>query len=118
MPTPANGSTFSGLPSELISVKISKATSDPLSSAKIQSSHLGLAAGTSGSPSYHTYVDGLADGASAPSRTTTVTCEFYGTAPALGTSATVAGDSVVCTDVQRQYSVGELVRGTATYKTQ
>ena len=45
--------------------------------------------------------------------TTTVTCSFIGTAPSVTPVSTKTG--WICTEVETEYAVGEMVKGTATY---
>lgn len=45
--------------------------------------------------------------------TTTVTCSFYGAAPAVTPVNVTSG--WICTEVETEYAVGEMVKGTATY---
>ena len=45
--------------------------------------------------------------------TTTVTCSFIGTAPNVTPVSTKTG--WICTEVETEYAVGEMVKGTATY---
>jgi hypothetical protein len=45
--------------------------------------------------------------------TTTVTCSFLGTAPTVTPVSTKTG--WICTEVETEYAVGEMVKGTATY---
>lgn len=110
MPTSANGATFTGLPSELISVKISSQASEQNGQPKLDASHLGIPTG-----GYRVYVDGLSDTRGGTTGTSTITAEFYGTAPAAGASLSYGGKEYVCTDVSVDYTVGELVRGSCTY---
>lgn len=114
MPTPAQGTSFTGLPAGLTNVKIQQSGQDPTSgSNRLDASTLDLAAG-----SERVYVDGLPDaGAGAVDGvTTTVTCQFFGpAAPTAGETATINGISCKCTSVEVEYAVGELVKGTATY---
>lgn len=46
--------------------------------------------------------------------TQTVTCSFFGTAPAVNTSPTATG--WLCTEVETEYAVGDMIKGTATYQ--
>lgn len=113
MASPAQGTSFSGLPSGLTNVKIAKSGQDPTSgSNRLDASTLDLAVGSD-----RVYVDGLPDaGAGSVSGiTTTVTAQFFGTAPTAGTTTTIQGIACKCTSVEVEYAVGELVKGTATY---
>jgi hypothetical protein len=114
MPTPAQGTTFSGLPSGLTNVKVSKTGIDPTSSSnKLDASTLDLAVGSD-----RVYVDGLPDpGAAAVNGvTTTITCSYLSeTPPTAGDTITYDGQQFKCTEAEIEYAVGELVKGTATY---
>lgn len=114
MPTAANGTSFTGLPDGLTNVKIKQVGQDPTSSGnRLDASTLDLAEGSN-----RVYVDGLPDpgaGAAAGGITTTITAAFFGTAPTAGASYTIQGISCKCTEVEVEYAVGELVKGTATY---
>lgn len=113
MPTAANGSSFTGLPDGLTNVKIKAVGQDPTSSGnRLDASTLDLEPGSN-----RVYIDGLPDpGAGAVGGiTTTVTASFFGTPPTAGASYTINGVSCICTEVEVEYAVGELVKGTATY---
>jgi hypothetical protein len=114
MPTPAQGSTFTGLPSGLTNVKVSKKGIDPTSSSnKLDASTLDLAAGSD-----RVYVDGLPDsGAGAVGGvTTTITCSFLSSnPPEAGETITYQSQDYKCTEAEIEYAVGELVKGTATF---
>jgi hypothetical protein len=45
--------------------------------------------------------------------TQTVTCSFFGTAPPVNSDPEATG--WVCTEVETEYAVGEMIKGTATY---
>jgi hypothetical protein len=114
MATPAQGETFTGLPSGLTNVKIKKTGTDPTSgSNRLDASTLDLAVGSD-----RVYVDGLPDSGSGSvdGITTTVTAQFFGpTAPTAGDEVTIQGIECKCTQVDVEYAVGDLVKGTATY---
>jgi hypothetical protein len=52
-------------------------------------------------------------GASPSGVTTTVTASFYGAGPSVTPVSTKTG--WICTEVETEYAVGEMVKGTATY---
>lgn len=114
MPTPAQGMTFSGLPSGLTNVKVARTGIDPTSSSnKLDASTLDLAVGSN-----RVYVDGLPDsGAGAVNGvTTTITCSYLSdNAPSAGSTMSYGGQDFKCTEAEVEYAVGELVKGTATY---
>jgi hypothetical protein len=114
MATPAQGASFAGLPAGLTNVKISRQGQDPTSTSnRLDASTLDLAVGSN-----RVYVDGLPDsGAGAVGGiTTTVTASFFGpTGPTAGDEVTIDGVLCRCTQVEIEYAVGELVKGTATY---
>jgi len=114
MATPAQGGTPSGLPSGCTNVKISRKGIDPTGgSNRLDASTLDLAVGSD-----RVYVDGLPDsGAGAvDGATTTVTAAFFGPGgPTAGDEVTIEGVLCRCTQVEIEYAVGELVKGTATY---
>jgi len=114
MPTPAQGTTFSGLPSGLTNVKIKRVGLDPTAKGnRIDASTLDLAVGSN-----RVYVDGLPDSGSGAvgNVTTTITCSFFtDDPPTAGDFATINGVYCKCTDVEQDYTVGDLVKGTATY---
>lgn len=113
MPTPANGTSFTGLPTGLTNVKVKTVGIDPTSSSnRIDASTLDLSPGSD-----RVYVDGLPDaGAGAVAgATTTITCSFFGTPPTAGDIITYGGQSFKCTEAEQEYAVGDLVKGTATY---
>lgn len=114
MATPAQGTTFSGLPSGLTNVKVKQAGVDPTSSSnKLDASTLDLAVGSD-----RVYVDGLPDSGTGAvdGVTTTITCSFLSeSAPTAGSEITYAGGLYRCTEAEIEYAVGELVKGTATY---
>lgn len=113
MATPAQGASFTGLPSGLTNVKISRKGVDNTSgSNRLDASTLDLAVGSD-----RVYIDGLPDaGAGAVDGVTvTVTAAFFGTAPTAGDEVEIDGINCRCTNVETEYAVGELVKGTATY---
>jgi hypothetical protein len=116
MTTPSQGFSFANI-SGLTSVKVAENTADPTdSSNRLDASTLDLPAGSD-----RLYVDGLPDtGASAGEGgiTIRVTCSFLGPfAPDVGDTTSYGGQTLVCTESEVEYAVGELVKGTATYVT-
>jgi hypothetical protein len=116
MSTPSQGFTFAGI-TGLTSVKVAANTADPTdSSNRLDASTLALAAGSD-----RVYVDGLPDpGASAGEDgiTQRVTVAFLGAgAPSVGFTTEYGGQTLVCTESEVEYAVGELVKGTATFVT-
>lgn len=114
MPTPAQGVEFTGLPSGLTNVKIKRTGLDPTAKGnRLDASTLDLAIGSD-----RVYVDGLPDSGSGAVNgvTTTITCSFFSdTPPTAGEFVTINDVYCKCTDVEQDYSVGDLVKGTATY---
>jgi hypothetical protein len=45
--------------------------------------------------------------------TQTVTCSFFGEAPAVNDDPDATG--WICTEVETEYAVGDMIKGTATY---
>ena len=45
--------------------------------------------------------------------TQSVTCSFFGEAPAVNTDPAATG--WICTEVETEYAVGDMIKGTATY---
>lgn len=43
----------------------------------------------------------------------TVTCNFFGTSPAVNTNPDATG--WICTESEEEYAVGDMIKGTATY---
>ena len=114
MATPAQGTSFPGLPSGLTNVKVKKTGIDPTSSSnKLDASTLDLAAGSD-----RVYVAGLPDSGSGAvdGVTSTITCSFLSDdPPEAGSTITYAGGQYKCTEAEIEYAVGELVKGTATF---
>jgi hypothetical protein len=115
-PAPSQGFSFGGI-TGLTNVKVSANTADPTdSSNRLDASTLSLTAGSD-----RVYVDGLPDpGASADDSgiTTRVTCSFLtDSPPAIGATTEYGGQTLVCTETEVEYAVGELVKGTATFVT-
>jgi len=113
--TSSQGQTFAGI-SGLTNIKVSKKTADPTNSSnRLDASTLELADGDD-----RVYVDGLPDaGAGAVNGLEiTVTVSFLSdTPPAAGDEHDYGGQTLICTEAEVEYAVGELVKGTATYKT-
>lgn len=113
--TSSQGMTFGGI-SGLTNVKVSKKTADPTdSSNRLDASTLELADGDD-----RVYVDGLPDSGSGAvdGVEVTVTVAYLSdTPPSAGDETTLDGVTLVCTEAEVEYAVGELVKGTATYKT-
>lgn len=114
MPTPAQGITFTGLPAGLTNVKIKVAGVDTTDSkSRLDASTLDLTVGSD-----RVYVDGLPDAGSGnvSGSTKTITCQFLSeSAPAAGDVISYDGASYKCTEVEVDYTVGELVKGSATF---
>jgi hypothetical protein len=114
--TPSQGFSFGGI-SGLTSVKVSANSADPTdSSNRLDASTLDLVTGSN-----RVYVDALPDpGASADDSgiTTRVTCSFLSDSPpAIGEEVSYGGQTLICTETEVEYAVGELVKGTATFVT-
>lgn len=114
MPTPAQGLTFTGLPGGLTNVKIKTTGVDTTDSkSRLDASTLDLPVGSD-----RVYIDGLPDAGSGNvgGATTTITCQFLSDeAPVAGNVITYDGQSYKCTEVEIDYTVGELVKGSATF---
>lgn len=114
MPTPAQGISFEGLPEGLTNVKIKTTGVDTTDSkSRLDASTLDLAVGSD-----RVYIDGLPDAGSGnvSGATTTITCQFLsGSAPTAGDVISYNGASYKCTEVEVDYTVGELVKGSATF---
>jgi hypothetical protein len=97
------------LPAGCTNVKVKSSAADPTSSGnKIDVTTL--------SDSERVYEDApLVDvGAGADEGITqTVTCTFFGEAPAVNTDSTATG--WLCTEVETEWAVGDMIKGTATY---
>jgi len=106
----SQGATFGGL-SGLTNIKRKSSRQDPTNTSnRIDASTLSLTTG-----SKRVYVDGLPDaGAAAPSDgiTETVTVSFLSDSPP---TANTTYSGYKCTEVETEYAVGELVKGTATF---
>jgi hypothetical protein len=113
--TSSQGQTFAGI-AGLTNIKVSKKTADPTdSSNRLDASTLELPNGSD-----RVYVDGLPDsGAGAvDGLEITVTVSFLsGSPPSAGDETEYGGQTLVCTEAEVEYAVGELVKGTATFKT-
>lgn len=112
MPTPAQGASFPGI-TGATNIKVKKTGQDPTGSGnRLDASTLALPAGSD-----RVYVDGLPDsGAGAvDGQAVTVTVAFLGGAPAAGAQVSYGGATLKCTEVEIEYAVGDLVKGTATY---
>ena len=96
------------LPADCISVKVGSTASDPSSSAnKIDVTTLDDTA--------RVYADApLVDAGSASENgvTQTVTATFFGVAPAVSAPGSTGW---VVTEVETEYAVGDMIKGTATY---
>jgi len=115
--TPSQGFSFAGI-GGLTSVKVAANSADPTdSSNRLDASTLDLGLGEK-----RVYVDGLPDpGASAGDDgiTQRVTVSFLGaSAPVVGSTTEYGGQTLVCTESEVEYAVGELVKGTATFVTE
>lgn len=113
--TSSQGESFGGI-SGLTNIKVSKKSIDPTdSSNRLDASTLDLAEGDD-----RVYVDGLPDsGAGAvDGLEITVSVSFLSDSPPnAGEEVSYGGQTLVCTESEVEYAVGELVKGTATYKT-
>jgi hypothetical protein len=111
----SQGMTFGSI-SGLTNVKVSKKSADPTdSSNRLDASTLELDDGDD-----RVYVDGLPDpGAGAvDGLEITVSVSFLSdTPPEAGDEVEYGGQTLVCTESEVEYAVGELVKGTASYKT-
>jgi hypothetical protein len=117
--TESQGQGFAGI-NGLTNIKVSKTGPDPTdSSNRLDASTLDIEPGSDGKRR-RVYVDGLPDpgqGANDDGITTTVTVSFFGTPPQVGQEVTDFGDVLVCREVEEEFAVGELVKGTATFVT-
>lgn len=113
--TSSQGMSFAGI-SGLTNVKVSKKSADPTdSSNRLDASTLELPEGSD-----RVYVDGLPDSGSGAVNglEISVTVAFLSdSAPSAGDEVEYGGQALVCTEAEVEYAVGELVKGTATYKT-
>ena len=110
MPLSSMPSPGPSLPAGCTNVKVKNVGADPTSSSnKVDVTTL--------SDTARVYQDApLVDngaGASPSGVTTTVTCSFYGAGPSVTPISTTSG--WICTEVETEYAVGEMVKGTATY---
>lgn len=100
----------------LTSVKVAKKSIDPTSSSnRLDASTLELNVGQD-----RIYVDGLPDpGAGAVNGVEmTVSASFLSdNPPEAGDIVEHLGQTLVCTEAEVEYAVGELIKGTATFKT-
>lgn len=110
----SQGMTFGGI-SGLTNVKVAKKTADPTdSSNRLDASTLELLDGAD-----RVYVDGLPDPGpgAVDGREITVSVSFLSDSPpSAGEEVSFEGETLVCTEAEVEYAVGELVKGTATYK--
>jgi hypothetical protein len=96
----------------LTNVKVSRKTGDPV---RLDASTLELADGD-----HRVFVNGLPDAGAAAAdgvEATVVVSYLSDSPPSVGDVVDHEGTDYVCTDVDVEYAVGELVKGTATYKT-
>lgn len=110
MPLSSMPSPGPSLPSGCTNVKVKNVGADPTSSSnKVDVTTL--------SDTARVYQDApLVDkgaGASPSGVTATVTCSFYGAGPSVTPVSQKTG--WICTEVEAEYAVGEMVKGTATY---
>jgi hypothetical protein len=112
MPALAGLPTIAGLslPAGCTNVKVKSSAADPSSSSnKVDVTTLEDTA--------RVYDDApLVDvgaGADEDGVTQTVTCSFFGVAPAVNDSPEATG--WICTEVETEYAVGDMIKGTATY---
>lgn len=114
MPTPAQGAAPVLPVSDLTTVKVSRKGIDPTAgSNRLDASTLALAVGSD-----RVYVDGLPDAGAGgvDGESVTITCSFLtASAPTAGGDYTIDGGTYRCTESEVEYSVGELVKGTATF---
>jgi hypothetical protein len=115
----SQGTGFAGIQG-LTNIKVTKTGPDPTdTSNRLDASTLDIQPGSDGKRR-RVYVDGLPDpgqGADDSGITTTVTVQFFGTPPVVGDEVTEFGADLICTEVEIEYAVGELVKGSATYVT-
>lgn len=97
------------LPEGCTNVKVKSSAADPSSTSnKIDVTTLSDAA--------RVYADApLVDAGSGADEgvTQTVTCSFFGAAPAVNTDPAATG--WICTEVETEYAVGDMIKGTATF---
>ena len=97
------------LPAGCTNVKVKSSAADPSSTGnKIDVTTLSDAA--------RVYADApLVDAGSGADEgvTQTVTCSFFGEAPAVNTDPAATG--WICTEVETEYAVGDMIKGTATF---
>ena len=109
MPLSGMPSVGPGLPSGCTNVKVKSSAPDPTSSSnKVDVTTL--------SDTARVYQDApLVDvGAGATDGITqTVVASFFGTAPSVNTNPLATG--WICSEVETEYAVGDMVKGTATY---
>jgi hypothetical protein len=108
--TSSQGTTFGAIVG-LTNVKVSKKVADP---ARLDASTLELADGD-----HRVFVNGLPDaGAAAVDGVeSTVTVSYLSdTPPVVGDEVEHDGVTYVCSDAEIEYAVGELVKGSATFK--
>lgn len=119
-PTTSQGFTFGSI-AGLTNVKIAKkGGAGPGSSNKLDATTLETAAGSDGKI-YRVYVDGLPDpgaGSNESGIVTTVTISYISAdPPTAGMEVEYDGETLVCTQADVEYAVGELVKGSATFVT-
>jgi hypothetical protein len=109
MPLSGMPSVGPDLPAGCTNVKVKSSAPDPTSSSnKVDVTTLSDAARVYQDAPLIDVGAGATDGI-----TQTVTCSFFGTAPAVNSNATATG--WVCSEVETEYAVGDMVKGTATY---
>lgn len=119
-PTTSQGYTFGGI-AGLTNVKIAKkGGAGPGTSNKLDATTLATEADSDGK-TYRVYVDGLPDpgaGADESGIVTTVTVSYTSDdPPTAGMEVEHDGQTLVCTQADVEYAVGELVKGSATFTT-
>lgn len=110
--TSSQGMTFGAIPG-LTNVKVSRKTGDPV---RLDASTLELADGDN-----RVFVAGLPDAGAASVdgvESTVVVSYLSDEPPTVGDVVQYEGVDYVCTDVDVEYAVGELVKGSATFKAQ
>lgn len=119
-PVSSQGFEFGGIDG-LTNVKIAKkGNSGPGSSNKLDATTLATGPDSDGKI-YRVYVDGLPDpgaGSNESGIVTTITVSFLSDdPPTAGMEIEYDGETLVCTQADVDYTVGELVKGSATFVT-
>jgi hypothetical protein len=114
----SQGQGFAGI-TGITNIKVSKSGPDPTdTSNRLDASTLDIEPGSDGKRR-RVYVDGLPDPGQAAGDdgiTVNVQVQFFGTPPVVGEETSDFGN-LICTEVEVEYAVGELVKGSATFVT-